>query len=89
MPLLVAPIVAITDEVVVLRIWLTLVSSAALVGAFALWLQVRNHWVRPLAALLLAGCWLALFYGNQAMLNLYVALGGRDRRHRLPADRMS
>ncbi|GAA3039895.1 hypothetical protein [Streptosporangium longisporum] len=74
-PLLVAPIVAITDEVVVLRIWLTLVSSAALFGAFAVWLRVRNHWVVPLAALLLAGCWLSLFYGNQAMPNLYVALG--------------
>lgn len=75
MPLLVAPIVAITDDVVVLRIWLTLVSSAALFGAFAVWLRVRNHWVVPLAALLLAGCWLSLFYGNQAMPNLYVALG--------------
>ncbi|WP_066370113.1 hypothetical protein [Herbidospora mongoliensis] len=74
-PLLVAPIVAITDSVVVLRIWLTLVSSAALFGAFAVWLRVRNHWVVPLAALLLAGCWLSLFYGNQAMPNLYVALG--------------
>ncbi|MEU4537385.1 hypothetical protein AB0G15_21225 [Streptosporangium sp. NPDC023825] len=74
-PLLVAPIVAITDEVVVLRIWLTLVSSAALFGAFAVWLRVRNHWVVPLAALVLAGCWLSLFYGNQAMPNLYVALG--------------
>ncbi|WP_062437025.1 hypothetical protein [Herbidospora daliensis] len=74
-PLLVAPIVAITDEVVVLRIWLTLVSSVALFGAFAVWLRVRNHWVVPLAALLLAGCWLSLFYGNQAMPNLYVALG--------------
>ncbi|WP_170991242.1 hypothetical protein [Herbidospora galbida] len=74
-PLLVAPIVAITDEVVVLRIWLTLISSAALFGAFAVWLRVKNHWVVPLAALLLAGCWLSLFYGNQAMPNLYVALG--------------
>lgn len=74
-PLLVAPVVAITDSVVVLRIWLTLVSSAALFGAFAVWLRVRNHWVVPLAALILAGCWLSIFYGNQAMPNLYVALG--------------
>ncbi|NAS25687.1 hypothetical protein GT755_28875 [Herbidospora sp. NEAU-GS84] len=73
--LLVAPIVAITDEVVVLRLWLSVVSSAALFGAFAVWLRVRNHRVVPLAALLLAGCWLSVFYGNQAMPNLYVALG--------------
>ncbi|TMR91055.1 hypothetical protein EJK15_52080 [Nonomuraea basaltis] len=44
----------------------------------------------PLAALLFAGCWLSLFYGGQAMPNLYVALaavaatgfvavGGRSR----------
>ncbi|MGI5273080.1 hypothetical protein ACQEUU_28295 [Nonomuraea sp. CA-218870] len=74
-PLLVAPVVAVTDSVPALRLYLTAVSSLALVGAFAVWLRVRSGpWV-PLAALLFASCWLSLFYGNEAMPNLYVALG--------------
>jgi hypothetical protein len=73
-PLLVAPVVAVTDSVVMLRLYLTVVSAAALFGAFSVWLRVRADHVVPLAALLFAGCWLTLFYGNQAMPNLYVAL---------------
>jgi hypothetical protein len=73
-PLLVAPVVAVTDSVFVLRIYLTVVSSAALFGAFAVWLRIRDDQVVPLAALLFGACWLSLFYGNEAMPNLYVAL---------------
>ncbi|MDP4501580.1 hypothetical protein [Nonomuraea turcica] len=73
-PLLVAPVVAVTDSVFVLRLYLTVLSVAALFGAFYVWLRVRADHVVPLAALLFGGCWLTLFYGNQAMPNLYVAL---------------
>ncbi|TMR13438.1 hypothetical protein ETD86_30830 [Nonomuraea turkmeniaca] len=73
-PLLVAPVVGLTDSVVVLRLYLTVVSAAGLFGAFYVWLRVRADHVVPLAALLFGGCWLTLFYGNQAMPNLYVAL---------------
>ncbi|MFI7444528.1 hypothetical protein [Nonomuraea indica] len=75
-PLLVAPVVAVTDSVLVLRLYLTAVSSLALFGAFLVWTRVRADRSAPLAALLFAGCWLSLFYGNEAMPNLYVALGG-------------
>ncbi|GIH92803.1 hypothetical protein ACFFMN_31440 [Planobispora siamensis] len=89
-PLLVAPVTALTDSVIVLRLYLTAVSSAALFGAFYVWTRVRPGYMAPLAALLFAGCWVSLFYANEAMPNLYVALGavaatglmclpGRDR----------
>ncbi|WP_188192196.1 hypothetical protein [Nonomuraea sp. SYSU D8015] len=73
-PLLVAPVVAVTDSVFALRMYLTVVSSAALFCAFAVWLRIRDDHVVPLAALLFGACWLSLFYGNEAMPNLYVAL---------------
>lgn len=74
-PLLVAPVVAVTDSVAALRLYLTAVSSLALFGAFWVWLRVRRGLWVPVAALLFASCWLSLFYGNEAMPNLYVALG--------------
>lgn len=74
-PLLVAPVVAVTDSVFALRLYLTLLSSLALFGAYYVWLRVRADRSVPLAALLFGACWLSLFYGNEAMPNLYVALG--------------
>ncbi|WP_141704120.1 hypothetical protein [Planobispora rosea] len=74
-PLLVAPVTALTDSVIALRLYLTAISSLALFGAFLIWTRVRPGHTAPLAALLFAGCWLSLFYGNEAMPNLYVALG--------------
>ncbi|GAA2397305.1 hypothetical protein GCM10010404_63760 [Nonomuraea africana] len=73
-PVLVTPVVAVTDSVVVLRLYLTVLSSLALYGAFAVWLRIRPDHLAPVAALLFGGCWLSLFYGNQAMPNGYVAL---------------
>jgi hypothetical protein len=75
MPLLVAPVTALTDSVIALRLYLTAVSSLALFGAFLIWTRVRPGYTAPLAALLFGSCWLSLFYGNEAMPNLYVALG--------------
>ncbi|MBF8194133.1 hypothetical protein ITP53_52385 [Nonomuraea sp. K274] len=72
--LLVAPVVAVTDSVPLLRLFLTAISALALCAAFAPWLRVRDGYTVPLAALLFAGTWLTLFYGNEAMPNLYVAL---------------
>ncbi|MBG0816461.1 hypothetical protein [Planomonospora sp. ID82291] len=73
-PLLVAPVTALTDSVTALRLYLTALSCLALYGAFLIWTRVRPGHTAPLAALLFAGCWLSLFYGNEAMPNLYVAL---------------
>ncbi|GAA3141685.1 hypothetical protein GCM10010466_35820 [Planomonospora alba] len=75
MPLLVAPVTALTDSVVVLRLYMTALSSLGLLAAFGVWTRVRPGYTAPLAALLFSGCWLSLFYGNEVMPNLYVALG--------------
>ncbi|WP_219509027.1 hypothetical protein [Nonomuraea ceibae] len=73
-PLLVAPVVAVTDSVLVLRLYLTVVSLLALFGAFFVWTRILAGPVTAVAALLFGGCWLSLFYGNEAMPNLYTAL---------------
>ncbi|WP_084955293.1 hypothetical protein [Thermoactinospora rubra] len=73
-PLLVAPVVAVTDSVFVLRLYLTAMSTLCLYGAFHVWVRIRGDYVPAVAALLFGGCWLSLFYGNEAMPNLYVAL---------------
>lgn len=73
-PLLVAPVVALTDSVLVLRLYLTVISSLALFGAFSVWLRIRPGRLVPVAALLYGSSWLSLFYGNQAMPNGYTAL---------------
>lgn len=44
--------------------------------AYLPWLKIRNSPIVPLAALLFAGTWTALFYGAEAMPNLYVAFAG-------------
>ncbi|GAA3444127.1 hypothetical protein [Planomonospora venezuelensis] len=74
-PLLVAPVVMLTDSVEALRIYLTLVSSLLLFLSFRVWLAVRPGYAVPLAAALFAGCWTTVFYGNEVMPNLYTAFG--------------
>ncbi|MFI6600222.1 hypothetical protein ACIBHX_28595 [Nonomuraea sp. NPDC050536] len=74
-PLLVAPMVALTSSVTALRIYLSLASGLALFLSFGTWLRLRLGAVVPLAALLFASLWLAVFYGNEAMPNMWVAFG--------------
>jgi hypothetical protein len=71
--LLPAPLVALTSSVLALRLYLTALSAAGLVAAFWPWTALLGSRVVALAALLFAGLWVAQFYGNEAMPNLYVA----------------
>ncbi|MET8001634.1 hypothetical protein [Nonomuraea glycinis] len=73
--LIVAPVTMVTSSTDVLRVYLCLLSALALYGSFGTWLRLRSGAVVPLAALLFGSLWLTLFYGNEVMPNLWVALG--------------
>ncbi|GAA1634289.1 hypothetical protein GCM10009733_034130 [Nonomuraea maheshkhaliensis] len=73
--LLVAPVVLVTSSTEALRVYLCVLSALGLYASFGVWLRVRPGPVVPVAALLFASTWLALFYGNEAMPNLWVAFG--------------
>jgi hypothetical protein len=72
--LLTAPVLAVTGSTTVLRIFLALLSAAALYVAFRVWRPVLGPGRIALAALLFAGLWTTVLYGPQAMPNLWVAL---------------
>ncbi|MFI9775635.1 hypothetical protein ACIHCV_13080 [Streptomyces sp. NPDC051956] len=72
---LTAPFIAVTPSVPVLRIALTLLSSATLYAAFRVWRPVVGARTTALAALLFAGLWITQISGPQAMPNLWVAFG--------------
>ncbi|MFD5123727.1 hypothetical protein [Streptomyces sp. NPDC058385] len=72
---LTSPFIAATPSVPVLRIGLTLLSSAALYAAFRVWRPVVGARTTALAALLFAGLWITQISGPQAMPNLWVAFG--------------
>ncbi|MEV0256447.1 hypothetical protein AB0H82_19565 [Streptomyces sp. NPDC050732] len=75
-PFLIAPVAAWSDSVVLLRVWLTLLATAALYLGFRPWLRVLH---RPsaaaVAAALYGGLWFTLFYASAAMPNHYTAMG--------------
>ncbi|MFB8272657.1 hypothetical protein ACFC96_39575 [Streptomyces sp. NPDC055955] len=72
---LTTPFIVATPSVLVLRIALTLLSSAALYAAFRVWRPVVGARTTALAALLFAGLWITQISGPQAMPNLWVAFG--------------
>ncbi|MEE1942385.1 hypothetical protein V1L54_23785 [Streptomyces sp. TRM 70361] len=75
-PLLIAPVASWSDSVLLLRLWLLLLSGAALWLGFRPWLRVLPRpsavWV---AAALYGTLWVPLFYANSAMPNHYTAMG--------------
>ncbi|MFF4741018.1 hypothetical protein ACFY2W_34800 [Streptomyces sp. NPDC001262] len=71
---LVAPVVALTSSVPVLRVVLVLLSSAALHAAFAVWQPLVGRARVALAALLFAGLWITVLSGPEVMPNLWIAL---------------
>jgi hypothetical protein len=73
-PLLVAPVAVFTSAPLAIRAYLSVLSGVALYAAYLPWLKLRQGPAVPLAAGLFAGLWVSLFYGNEAMPNLYVAL---------------
>ncbi|MFJ8863470.1 hypothetical protein ACIRD8_34270 [Streptomyces sp. NPDC102451] len=72
---LVAPVAALTASTTALRIYLALLSAAALLVALWVWRKVLPTPVLVGAGALFAGLWPTLFYGPAAMPNLWCALG--------------
>jgi len=76
--LIVAPVTLLTSSTDALRVYLCLLSALALYASFGAWPRPRPAAVAPVApvaALLFASLWPALFYGNEAMPNMWVAFG--------------
>ncbi|MFC8920060.1 hypothetical protein ACFT5C_30375 [Streptomyces sp. NPDC057116] len=90
---LVAPVAAFTTSVEALRIWLALLSGCGLFLALRVWRRLLPAPVLAVAGALFATLWVTLFYGPQAMPNLWVAYGALAatgfllRAVRNPADR--
>ncbi|MGW2230840.1 hypothetical protein [Streptomyces formicae] len=75
-PVLIAPVASWSDSVVLLRLWLTLLSSTALYLGFRPWLRASHRPPAAAVAAALYGClWVALFYASAAMPNHYTAMG--------------
>jgi len=94
---LVAPVTAAGGSVATVRLFLAVASSAALAAAFLPWVPLLGL-AAPLAAFAVGFSWLGLFYGSEAMPNLWAALlgvaaagmltggfGGSARRWEAPA----
>jgi 4-amino-4-deoxy-L-arabinose transferase-like glycosyltransferase len=73
-PLLVAPVTLLTASTAAARLYLALVSSVLMYVAFRPWRRLVDERAVPLAALLFSSLWVTVYYGFQAMPNLYVAL---------------
>ncbi|GGZ84793.1 hypothetical protein ACFOOM_23830 [Streptomyces echinoruber] len=74
-PLLVAPVAAWSSSTALLRVYLALLSGLALHLALSAWRGLFPVRVLALAGALFASLWITLFYGPQAMPNLWVAVG--------------
>ncbi len=74
-PVLVAPVAALTASVVALRVYLSLACGLGLVLALWAWRPLRPAWVLALAGVAFGGLWAAQYYGPQAMPDMWSALG--------------
>ena len=75
-PLLVAPVAALTGSVAALRVYLSVASGFGLTLALWTWRRLRPAWVLGLAGVLFGGLWVAQYYGPQAMPDMWSAVGG-------------
>lgn len=73
--LLVAPITAWSSSTALLRVYLAVLSAAALFLALRAWRGLFPARVLALGGALFASLWVTLFYGPQAMPNYWVAIG--------------
>lgn len=62
-------------SVVAVRVWLGVLASGALGLAFAAWIPILGR-AAPVAAFIFGSSWMSLFYGSEAMPNLWSALCG-------------
>src|SRR5712692_3747962 len=74
-PLLVAPVAALTSSVAALRVYLSVACGLGLTVALWTWRRLRPAWVLGLAGVLFGGLWVAQYYGPQAMPDMWSALG--------------
>lgn len=72
---LVSPVTVAVGSVATVRLFLAVASSAALAAAFLPWVPFLGL-AAPLGAFALGFSWLGLFYGSEAMPNLWAALFG-------------
>jgi len=72
-PLLVAPVTLITSSVLAVRIYLAIASGVAVFLALLCWRPLRPAWQLALAGVMFCGLWTTLYYGPQAMPDLWVA----------------
>ncbi|WP_251413242.1 hypothetical protein [Streptomyces meridianus] len=70
---LVAPVAVFTTSTEILRVYLALLSGAALFASFAAWRRLLPPALLAGAAALFASLWITQYYGPQAMPNLWVA----------------
>lgn len=75
-PLLVAPLAALTGSVAALRVYLSVASGFGLTLALWAWRRLRPGWLLGLAGLVFGGLWVAQYYGPQDMPDMWSALGG-------------
>jgi hypothetical protein len=75
-PLLVAPVAALTGSVAALRVYLSVASGLGLTLALWAWRPLRPAWVLGLAGVTFGGLWVAQYYGPQAMPDMWSAFGG-------------
>jgi hypothetical protein len=74
-PVLVAPVAAVTGSVAALRVYLSVLSGLGLMAALWAWRALRPAWVLALAGVAFGGLWVAQYYGPQAMPDVWSALG--------------
>jgi hypothetical protein len=67
------PVLQLGGSLALLRLFLAVVSAAALTASFRMWSRVIGYGAVA-AAILFAGAWPSLFYGSELMPNLWVAL---------------
>ncbi|MFG3497620.1 hypothetical protein [Streptomyces sp. NPDC047928] len=72
---LAAPVAALTPSVPALRLWLAVLSGLGLFLALRVWRPLLPAPVLAVAGGLFASLWITLYYGPQAMPNLWAAYG--------------
>lgn len=72
--IVVAPMGLLGAPLVLTRVWLAAMASTGLGAAFAVWAPILGRRTTAVAAFLFCGSWLALFYGSEAMPNLWSAI---------------
>ncbi|TQK51769.1 hypothetical protein FBY35_2187 [Streptomyces sp. SLBN-118] len=72
---LVAPVASLTASTTAIRVYLALLSGAGLFACLWIWRRLVPVAVLGGAGAVFAGLWITVFYGPQAMPNLWCALG--------------